>query len=169
MRVLLLLPLLILFSLAACKKSERFNTFDKSALPPPLVVFTSLANTLPANAFQNLHVQNVQGIKLKYATGQYVSYFEYEADRNTVLQAIGNVPFSIHSTLADTTCRKVTNESLEMLKSMVSMEEVDMGISFWEAGAHETEVYECLKPPFKHILIINRASTRIRHRIEYIG
>jgi hypothetical protein len=169
MRVLLLLPLLILFSLAACKKSEQFHTLDKSALPPPLVVFTSLANTLPANTFQNLHVQNVQGIKLKYATGQYISYFEYEADRNTVLRVIGNVPFSKHSTLADTTCRRVANESIQILKSIVSMEEQEMGISFWEASAHETEVYECLKPPFKHILIINRDSPRIRHRIEYIG
>ncbi len=168
MRVLFTLPLLILFALASCRKSEQFNALETSAMPPPLVVLTSLADTIPEKSFHNLHVEDVQGFKVKYATGQYVSYFEYEADRNTVLRTIGNLPFSKYSPLADTSCRKVTNESIQMLRSIVSIEEQEVGISFWESSANET-VYECLKPPFNHILIINRDSSRIRHRIEYTG
>jgi hypothetical protein len=169
MRVLFTLPLLILFALASCRKSERFNAFETSTMPPPLVVLTSLADTLPEKSFHDLHVQNVHGFKVKYATGQSVSYFEYEADRNTVLRTIGNLPFSKYSPLADTSCRKVTNESIQMLRSIVSIEEQEVGISFWESSANETEIYECYKAPFRHILVITRDSLRIHHRIEYTG
>lgn len=169
MSAIRIIPFLILFSLAACKPSDQSGTGSTLQFVPPLIVRTELADTLPAKAIQKLKLKNVQGIKIKYPTGQHVSYFDYNADRNTVLDAISTLPFSKYSPLADTTCRKVSVEAIEQMKSMITEEERESGSLFWQASFDEFELYECLKAPFRHTLLIGKKTNRIIHRIEYIG
>jgi len=169
MRVLFTLPLLILFALASCWKSEQFNASETSTMPPPLVVLISLADTLPEKSFHNLHVQDVHGFKVKYATGQSVSYFDYQADRTVVLDTISRLPFSKYSALADVQCRPIPYQAIEILRSAISGYEIETGRSFWEADRNEFDVYECIKAPFRHTLLLNKKSARVIHRIEYAG
>lgn len=169
MNSILVIPFLVLFSLASCKRADQYGTRTTLELLPPLVVRTALADTLPDRAMQNLRLENVQGIKVKYATGRYTSYFDYEADRSTVLSTIGKLPFSKHAQLADTTCRRIPNESIELMKSIVSAEEQETGTLFWDADVNEFDVYECFKAPFRHTLLIGKKTTRVIHRIEYTG
>jgi len=161
------IPFLLLFILGSCKHIDRQNKEVVQQHLPPLIVSTTLADTLSPEIVRQLQTVNVTGLKVKYATGQHVSYFEYDADRNTVLKVISNLPFSRHSPRADTTCRIIPNESIQMLRSMVSIEEQETGIVFWEAS--DADVYECLKAPFRHILVMRKNSHRILHRIEYTG
>ena len=69
MYIIRIIPFLILFSLASCKRSGEPGTGSTKDLVPPLIVRTALADTLPARAIQRLHLENIQGIKVKYATG----------------------------------------------------------------------------------------------------
>lgn len=163
------LPFLLLFSLCSCKKTDRQNVVRGHELIPPLVVRTTLYDSLPPDAIRHLQLENIGGLKVKYSTGRYVSYFEYSANSDTVLNVIANLPFSKHTPLADTSCRKVPSESLQQLRSLVSIEEQTTGTSFWDANMNDVEVYECLKAPFRHVLVISKNSSRILHRIEYKG
>jgi hypothetical protein len=169
MNSILVVPFLVLFSLASCKREDPYGSRTTHDLLPPLVVRTALADTLPERAIRNLGLENVQGIKVKYATGRYTSYFDYEADRRILLDTIGTLPFYTNARVADTLCRRIPNESIELMKSFVSAEEQETGNMFWDADVDEFDVYECFKAPFKHTLLIARGTSRVIHRIEYTG
>lgn len=169
MKILLVIPFMVLFSLASCKREDQNGTRTAHELLPPLVVRTALADTLPVWAIQRLKLEHTQGIKVKYATGQHVSYFDYEANRSEVLNTMGKLPFSKYAPLADTLCRRVPITSIELMKSIVSQDEVRAGFTFWEVDVNEFDVYECIKAPFRHTLLISKQTPRVIHRIEYNG
>ena len=169
MNLIRIFPFLILFSLAFCKKSDQYGALSTHDFMPPLIVRTALADSLPPQAIKKLQLENIQGIKVKYATGRYVCYFDYDADRSSLLDTIARLPFSKFTPLADTTCRRIPIESIELMRAMVSPEERETGNSFWHADIDEFEVYECIKAPFRHTLLIGKKTTRVIHRIEFRG
>lgn len=167
LKLLLIVPFVVLFSFALFKRNipsdynPEFNTPNA-----PIVLATSLADTLGQTTFQKLHIRDVEGIKVKYPSGNYASYFEYEAERNTVLHVISNQPFARYAQLADTRARKISADELKLVQSTVTGLEFE-STSFWSVNPDEYEVYECLKSPMKHTVLVNKKSNKILHRIEY--
>lgn len=169
MKVILVIPFLFLFSLTLFKEFDRHRLSEGPDLPPPLIVSTSLAATLPAKEVRQLKLEHVLGIKVKYATGRYVSYFEYTADRRAILDTLARLPFSKNTVLADPHGRLVSYQVVEQIKSSLQPDELQTGNLFWEANLQAYDVYECLKTPFRHTLLISKNSTQILHRIEFTG
>lgn len=164
----LIIPMAILFSLAILKKPVPSYHPDFGT-NTPVLFSTTLSDTLSLKTFQKLHIQDVVGIQVKYPTGKYACYFEYKADPEAVLGAISSQPFSRYASLADTQCREVSYEQLKELKTTVSGFEVENSTTFWMADEKEFEVYECLKSPLKHTLLIDAKTNRVLHRVEFNG
>lgn len=163
-----LTPLLLIIAAFACNKPAHIGNSYINEISP-VVFSTSLADTLPLKTVEQLQAKTATGIKVQYIDGRHVCYFEYEADPRNVIKAISNVAFSKIAVLADTTCRRVSQRHLELLKQQISASEMDHSAFFWSQENDNMHVYECIKPPFKHTLLVGQNSIRIFHRIEFLG
>src|SRR6187551_767845 len=97
--------LLVLFAFGACKKP----VFEPSLnYVPPLVLATSIYDSLPANAIETLKLGNITGVQIKHHNGQYSNYFEYDADKVVLLKVMAALPIGIHARVADTRCYEIS-------------------------------------------------------------
>jgi hypothetical protein len=165
-----LLPLLLIVAFFSCQEPKsRQLTYEQAENTPPLVLYTSLDDSLPPKAIQSLNLQQrVLGLKVKYMTGQYASYFEYEAKGDQVLETISRLPFSLNASRADTLCLRMDYRYLEFMKAEMSPVELENAPAFWTAG-DDFEVYECNKYPYLHTVLINRKSNKVLHRVALLG
>jgi hypothetical protein len=170
MRGLSIIPLLILFSFAACKKPASIanDDFPTSTLPP-LVLRASLKDTLSLKALKALQLDDLAGVKIKYNSGNYASYFEYEADREVLLKTMASLPFPKYAIKADTVCYQVSYRDLASIRQRITPTEYEASAFFWDTAIDEYDVFECLKSPMRHTLLISKRTKKIYHRIEYTG
>jgi hypothetical protein len=166
MRSLLQVCFLLLFALGACKK-PILEVTDKTV--PPMVLSASIHDSLPLPAIKALNLSNITGVKIQYYTGLYATYFEYEADKQQLLKVLSALPFSLGTTVADTTCHSISHQELTALREKLSPIEFENASFFWRANPVNAEIFECIKPPYRHIIQVSSNSTRILHRIEFLG
>jgi hypothetical protein len=162
------IPLLLLFALAACH--TRQPSIEMPALHEsvgPIVLHASLQDTLSPAFMQSLQLEKVDGLKVKYLSGQEAHYFAYMADPDAVLRAVAHTAFSKHIPIADTVCRRIDYRALDMLAQPLHATELAAGSFFWEADAGEFEAYECVRGPIRHTLLISRATRNVLHRVEF--
>lgn len=158
--------LLFLFALGGCKKPV-IDVNDN--VIPPLVLSTSIYDSLPQKTVQALNLGDITGLKFKYTTGLYANYFAYEADPQAVLNAISELPFQLSGSLADTLCHKITFNEIRALQQNISRTELERTSFFWNTDPVTMAMFECIKPPYRHTLLLTKNSDRILHRIEFIG
>jgi hypothetical protein len=163
----IIIPLLLLFTFA-CKKPAYVNN-DNFADIPPLILRTSLKDTLTKKVLTALQLHDSEGVKIKYQNGNYASYFAYEADRDALLQAISSLPFPRYTIKADTVCYPLSFRDIALLKQKISGTEYEASSFFWDADVMEYDIYECLKPPLRHTLLVSRNTKQVLHRAEYIA
>lgn len=172
MKASLIFPLLLVLSIVACRKpapSVHNNPEDfANSLSniEPVVFSTSLKDTLPASALESLGLSNINGIEVKYLDGHNARYFGYYADEKTLLKTISMLPFSKHAAIADTLCRRISYNDLNFLRQHISSTEYENTSFFWNADPKDVVVYECIKSPSMHTLLINRKTGLVLHRIE---
>src|SRR5690606_12089713 len=133
---------------------------------PSLVLYTSLSDTLPASTIEALGLADITGIKVKSYNGKFANYFKYEANRNNLITEFSILPFQRSAHLADTTCHKMAYRDFELLRAQVSDAEKDNASFFWQASEDEFDVYQSIKPPLRHTLLISRNSNTIFHRAD---
>lgn len=110
------------------------------------------------------------GLRFTYSDGHTVTYFDYTADKYAVLQAISSLPFNKFSRRADTACRAIPYSDLrENERAPVNYAEAETAEFFWSASQEEYDVYECIKEPSTHTLLLSRSSGRIIHRVTTNG
>jgi hypothetical protein len=162
-----ILPIAVPMILGACKKPRLEEELDYI---PPLVLATSLEDSLPSKAIKALNVPNTIGTKILYHNGLYASYFEYESDPNAVIETVSQLPFPISSNIpADTLCRPISPRDIETMMKLISAEEKESTANFWTSYKNKYDAFECIKGHFRHTLLVNRSSNRILHRIEFLG
>lgn len=166
--LVIVIPLLLLFTFA-CKKPAASIHEDAFADIPPLILRTSLKDTLTKKALTTLQLNDAEGVKIKYHNGNYASYFTYEADRDALLQAISSLPFPRYVIKADTVCHAISFRDIALLRQAVTDAEHEAASFFWDVDATEYDVYECLKPPMRHTLLVSKNSKQVLHRAEYIA
>lgn len=172
MNIKYIFPFLLGLAIVACKKPPD----PVSAMDAPqkekdgLIVFhTSLADSLSAKAMETLNIGKVTGIKLKYLSGLESQYFAYHADKRLVIRAISQLKFTPYGKYSDTICRKINPGELTTMKQSISKSEYESSSFFWDADAEKFDLYECIKSPYKHTLLIDPKSNRVLHRIELIA
>jgi hypothetical protein len=164
----IVIPLLLLFSFA-CKKPAASIHDDAYADIPPLILRTSLKDTLTKKVLTTLHLNDTEGVKIKYQNGKYASYFTYEADGDVLLRAIASLPFPRYAIKADTICHAISFRDIALLKKNITNAEYEASAFFWDVDATKYDVYECFKPPLRHTLLISKTTQQVLHRAEYIA
>ena len=165
MRIMLSVPLILLLALGACKKPVVEVPLD---FIPPLVLSTSIHDSLPSGAVKALHLEGITGVKIKHHNGMYASYFEYEADKNLLLKTISALPFHMDATKADTQCYSISIQDLEIIKQKLQPQELENTAFFWNVDQSAVTIFECIKPPFRHTIQVTENSRHILHRIELL-
>jgi hypothetical protein len=166
MKIRFLFPVLLLYAAFACKEpGADVNGITNSGASTTVMFYTSLADTLPGKTLQRMNVGDVNGVKFKTLNGNEVRYFEYNADPRKLLAAISEMPFNKNALIADTLCRKINSLSLVAQEELIPGD--DYWIKFMNINADEFLLYECIKPPLKHTLLIPKKSSRVLHRISY--
>lgn len=138
---------------------------DAQSLFPPLILATSLEDSLPAEVVADLDVADVKGVKIKYRDGLYASYYKYSADREKLLSALAQLAIPIQDRIADTSYRKLTPAELEMLKQTIRIQELENCHDFWTVHSDEFDIFESLKPPFRHLILLGKADRTVLHRV----
>lgn len=166
MRTLFTIPFLVLMALGACKKPVLEIPLSYI---PPLVLSTSIQDSLPAAAIKILKLDGVSGVKIKHHNGMYASYFEYKADKNLLLNTISSLPFSMDATMADTQCHPISLQQIDVRRQNLLPGELENTTFFWDVDRSHMKVFECIKPPYRHTIQVSENSDRILHRIELLG
>ena len=166
MRILFTIPLVFCLALGACKKPVLEIPLN---FIPPLVLSTSIQDSLPATAIKVLKLDGVSGLKIKHHNGMYASYFEYEADKELLLNTISSLPFSMDATKADTRCHLISLQQIDILRQNLLPGEFENTTFFWNVDRSHMKVFECIKPPYRHTIQMSENSNRILHRIELLG
>jgi hypothetical protein len=159
-----LLPIFLLTA-GACKKPVLEST---DGTIPPLVLSTAIEDSLPAKMITALNLEGITGLKIQYYSGLHNSYFEYDAEKDVVLDAISALPFPMTADISDTRCRTISFQTLNSVKKNISSTELTSASHFWDTVESEYEVFECIKPPYKHILQVETDGKHILHRIELL-
>ena len=154
---------IFLITLGACKKPVLEIT-DGSV--PPLVLMTAIEDSLPAKTISALELSGITGVKIQYYSGLHNSYFEYDAKKHVVLDAISALPFPMDSNISDTRCRQISFQDLTSVGKKISATEDQSTRDFWDAGEKKYQRFECIKSPYRHILQFENGSDRVLHRIE---
>jgi hypothetical protein len=55
------------------------------------------------------------------------------------------------------------------MQKNISPVELQSASAFWSTDASKDEIFECIKPPFRHTIRIARNGGQIRHRIELLA
>ncbi len=168
-KILSFASVLLFIGGVACKKPAHIGQTDLHGDAPAIVLSASLSDSLPAKTLTELQIEDVQGIKVKYGNGLHSSYFEYDADPESLLAKISYLPFSKYTVRADTTCRPVAFAEVEFMRSHLTHFETENAAFFWDATSEAYHVYECIKTPLRHTLLISKNSNRVLHRIEFLG
>jgi len=169
MRVCLLFQGFLFFCFLACKKPANLGDGSADTGQLPIALAVSLGDSLPQKAMRALGLSDVTGVKIQYIDGHSASYFAYPADRKVALNTIAGLPFSKHVKVADTLCRTVATTTLQHEYAGLSTTESQYADFFWQALDHNVEVYECIKAPWKHTLLISKTSRQVLHRIEFLS
>lgn len=166
----LLFPFVMVMSLFACHRPSHLDVTADEMDVSMLTKQVALKDTLPEHIIKSLHLQDVVGMQFSYPDGHIVRYFDYEADQDALLLAISNLPFNKYARRADTSCRSVPSEYISVnLRSQVNSTEINDWPVFWDSANESFEAYECEKAPARHILLINRGTNRVLHRVEFTG
>ena len=136
---------------------------------PPLLLATSLHDSVPDYLLTQNGLPDVSGIKLKFHTGNFASHFRYNVPAERVLRTLALLPVSFASTRADTTCRAMQLEELNDFIANLSTGEYEQFPDFVQASSSGFDAYECLKPPFRHIVLISRNDNTVLHRVDRAG
>ena len=171
--ILILFPIAIMMLRAACERpTKAINNTDIygwDEYKNPVITRTSLYDTLPKKFTSELNMASINGIKATYPSGKYTAYFEYKADPEKVLNAIGTLPFKKSDAVSDTTCRALPIPFSLSGKSVLSMSEIKASSFFWNINPHDFFYYECLKAPERHTILINKITGMVLHRIESVS
>ena len=156
----LLFPLLFITMLLACNANKPKAQWEQ---------FTSrayLSDSLPMNFLQKINPTELQGVKLQRELSSVTYYFEYLANHKQVLKEMANLPFAADSTRADTHVRMIADkEEIKEISNLLNDVAINKDFLF-EDTIDDYTVYECLKTPQHHIVLINKHSERIIHLIH---
>lgn len=162
----LLLSVLICLAITACHQPDRPTiNFIEEGNDIPIVFRTSLADSLPDSALKSMQLEPVTGIKIQFLSGKYISYFAYETDMETAVSTISQLPFPMGNSVSDTLCRRISRVDLDTIRETLSQEELEHSTFFWHPESN-IEIYDCIKSPFRHTLLLNNNTRQVWHRIE---
>lgn len=137
--------------------------------PPPLVTTTALADSIPGHILDSIGLADVTGIRLTFPSRPAVNYFTYKCNKHTLKVALSRIPFPISRGMADVSYRLMGFEELAKMKEQVPTSEPENAPAFWSGNEEDYEAVECLKPPFRHIILMSRKSDEVMHRVERLG
>lgn len=132
---------------------------------PPLILATSLRDSMPDAVVEMLNLGSVHGKKIKYHSGSYASYYRYSADRRKLLTAFALIPVAMREKTADTSYRLLDRTELELLNKTIPLAETSCDEGFWSASLENFDVLESVKPPFRHLLLLSKSGRTVFHRV----
>lgn len=153
---LLLFPVVLILIVLVIQKPKSNNNWQ------PLS-YASLHDTLPTVFFEKVKTHEIQGYRVS-KDYKNIYYFEYTANHSDVLQALSSLPFAADSIRADIQARVITGE--RELKQVTDLLKEQHIINNFSINLHEFIVYECLKSPQHHFVLLNKNSNQVIHIIN---
>jgi hypothetical protein len=149
--------------IAGCTRPHLTDAIESTGVP--ITFTTSLRDSIPANTFHLLNIENINGVRLLDLDGADIRYFRYEVNTEKLLHALSLSPFSIDAISADTVCRKLDGKKLSV--EHFKQSELSYAAPFINAN-DSYEIYESIKPPLRHLVLINKNKDLVLHRISNI-
>lgn len=162
-----LLPLVVVLLFAsafiACGSDTTSYRVIRSNVEHGSIISQSLlSDTFPCpKSFYEL-VGNPSGVSLTFPDGRQVYFFDYAVDSSQILQQFNSLPFKMGNGKSDVTCRQTKLDLPTDDENLLSWIDQDA----WIGNDAGYIAYECIKPPFKHTLLVHHDNHKIHHRVE---
>lgn len=157
------LPAILVALTLACEKPKPLAVIDEVDVHRMSFV-TSLNDTLPAKTITAMEIDRiVEGVKIKYHSGDERRYFKYEADPEKLLAAFREMPFELGNARTDIQLIPTRFEDMVKESDYTAGESEE----FWNDDNKNLEAYQCFKGGVKHQLLLNRKTSTIYHRVVY--
>jgi hypothetical protein len=166
MKLRFLFPVLLLVAAFGCKdpyKSNNVRAQGEAITFPAL-----LSDTLPSKTFRQLQMPDVKGTVYNDLNGNKVFYFKYQADPDVIIDVLSKSAFDINGQISDTVCRKISYDELAVNLN-TDGDNTFEAHSFLDKYEQRFEIFECLKSPLRHQLLIDRMKGTVFHRIVKAG
>lgn len=160
----LVLPMMLL-AYTGCQKPKHIDAEILTDDLTASVTEVSMNDTMPAKYIQLLNLGKTSGLQFNYGDRHLRTYFEYHGDKRNVLDALAQLGFSKNSALADTKCRPLDPSQFLDMRAVTRDEERNQADFFWGIEPDAYEIYECLKTPSRHLVLIDKNSDRILHLV----
>jgi hypothetical protein len=154
---LLLLPILLIAIIVFTNKPKSTPVEFTSH-----VMYASVHDSLPPSFLKQVSLHEKQGyVVSKGFKNTY--YFEYTANHSQVIKALSSLPFAIDSVRADIQCRIISSEQeLKGVSNLLAQQ------NYFSAEINKYTVYECLKAPQHHVVLLNKESDQVIHIMRQV-
>lgn len=165
--LLLIFPLLLIFFITITKKNFPERQAGRAfANANTTIAYVSLRDTLPASCVQAMGAVEKNGVVIRYADGSSTAYYEYEAEQDRVLEAIGKLPFVKSNAVSDFACNAMPGVAPFVSRTAV-WSDSKIALQFLSSiNTNQFVAFECRKYPAKHTLLLDTRSKRILHKVE---
>lgn len=160
----LILPL-ILAAFCGCHKPKHINGEILRNELTATVNEVSITDTMPSKYVELLNLGRTSGLQFNYGDRHPKTYFEYRGDKHEVLDALAQLGFSKNSARADTRCRTLESSRFIEMRGVIREEERNQADFFWGIEPDEYNIYECLKTPLRHLVLIEKNSDKVLHLV----
>ena len=160
---------ILIFSIAivycGCTKPPHIHPGGDIDEFSPVVREVRLVDTISPAFVRALNLEQVKGSAFQYISGNQVSYFTYQADTDSTLSALSKLAFPLRDHTADVSYHAISNDEWRTLRRAVGMAEQSGADFFWDIDPELYELYASTKVE-QHLLVVNRRTREIMHRIE---
>lgn len=125
----------------------------------------SLSDSLPQSFLQKVAPIEIQGYCVQQFHVSSTYYFKYSANHTKVLQQIALLPFSPSSVRADVQCRAIAQQS-ELKQMEELLKDRLIAQTFQREPLINYTIYQCLKTPQHHFLLLSKTSDTVIHIIH---
>jgi hypothetical protein len=164
---LILLTLLLSSCDRIKQRGRKYFSAVIDELREPVLTGTQIIDLYPELKKDEFKVQSLNGLQAQYLPAFYEYYFKYTGDQEKVLGFICGLQVDSYSDIKpDSSCTMI-GANAEIDKNGLSEETLKKLSYFFEHSTlDEYKVYQTIKTPFEHTLIVDQNSDAIYHRIK---
>lgn len=158
---LLLLPAALLAIIVITHKPQSETYHWQSS-----ITHASLHDSLPDSYLLQVKPKEIQGYQVSKSIHENIYYFEYTARHEDVLKGLSMLPFHADSLRADVQSRIIAGTELTRIRNLLRDSDIIRSVD--QPNLDEYAVFECLKTPQHHFVLLHRTSDRVIHIIQQV-
>lgn len=163
---LLILTLLFCSCDRIKERGKRYLGAVVKELKEPVLISRQIFILYPELRNEEFNVQHLNGLQAEYLPYFNEYYFKYTGNQEKVLNFICGLKVDSYTDIVPDTCLLGNSKVLEDKRGLSEKMLKKLDFYFAYERLDDYQIYQTIKTPFEHILIIDQNSDNIYHKIK---